>query len=155
MFLGTCARLNHSGDDLLARVGNETITEKDFLQALDPKLKTTYLQFKKQQLDKMIAQKMLNQEALRRKIPLQDLLTAEVFSRAPISHAEIHDYYEKNKKQFKNKKHEEADKEIQKILENQKNQVWLKKFLAELAPKSEIKYFLIEGTGSQTEAGKK
>ena len=139
-----CTSSTNSQKLILAKVGNEKITEKDFIVALDVKTQQTYLLFKKQYLDKIIAQKLLDQEAKNRRIPLADLLNKEVFFRAPISHSEVHDYYNKNKKQFKKKKIEEAEIEIQKILQDQKNQLWLKKFLAELAPKSKIKYFLTE-----------
>ena len=144
-----CTSSTDSQKLVLAKVGSEKITEKDFVKALEPKLKQTYLQFKKQQLDRMVAQKLLDQEAKKRKIPSQELLNKEVLSQATVSHEEVHVYYEKNKGNFKKKKHEEAQVEIQKLLQNEKIQTLLKKFLAGLSSKSKIKYFLTEEMARQ------
>lgn len=129
-------------DSTLAKVGDQLVTEQDLVAGLEPKAKQAYLRFKKQQLDKLVAKKLLEQEAQRRKIPYEAFLTEEVFNKAKVSHDELHAYYQKNKKQFSKKEHENWEKEVTKTLSDQKAQMVLKTLLSRLADKTDIQYYL-------------
>ncbi len=141
-FFSGCAASTDPQELILAKINYEKITERDFVNALDPKLKQAYVQFKKQQLDRIISRKILEKEAKKRKISWQDLLKNEVFSKATVTHEETHAYYDKNKKQFGKKKSADAEIEAEKILQNQKAQELLKKFLSEISKKTKVQYFL-------------
>lgn len=129
-------------ESVLVQVGEQPITESDLVATLDPKAKQTYLQFKKQQIDKLIAKKLLEQEAKKRQLSYEKFLAEEIFNKAKVDHDEVHAYYTKNKKQFSKKKHTEWEPEITKLLQDQKAQAVLKTLLNQLANKTQIQYHI-------------
>lgn len=141
-FLNGCATVREPQDKILAKINDKTIAEDDFLRSLAQNERETYLAFKKQKLDQIMAKTLLEQEAKKRGVSLQDLLKTEVFSKANVTHEELHAYYNKNKKTYKKKKHEEWEKEITALLRTQKEQLWAKTFIETLAKTSDIKYYL-------------
>ena len=131
-----------SKDAVLAKVGHEKITEKDFVSALQPKDQQVYLQFKQERLNKIVAQKLLEKEAQKRKISIQDLLNKEIFSKVTVDQSAVNSYYEKNKTQFKGKNKKDAKTEIEQLIKNQQGQLELKKLLSQLQKNLKITYFL-------------
>ena len=139
-----CATLSAPKEQILADVNGKPIAEKDLIASLNPKERGAYLAFKKQKVDRMIAQSLLEQEAERRRLSLQDLLSVEIFSKSVVTHDEIHRFYDQNKKAYQKKKHEAWEKEISEFLQNQKQQYWTKKLLAAITQRSDVKYYLPE-----------
>lgn len=88
-----------------AEVNGEAITAKDLERALGAKLSKLEEQIyhlKRQQLEALIAQRLLAQEAAKRGVSVAVLLDAEVTAKAePVTEEEIEDYYQANKSRLR------------------------------------------------------
>jgi protein-disulfide isomerase len=89
----------------LAEVNGEAITAKDLEGALGTRLSTLEEQIynlRRQALEALIAQRLLDQEAAKRGIPVAALLDAEVTKKAaPVTEDEIEAFYQANKTHFR------------------------------------------------------
>jgi protein-disulfide isomerase len=87
--------------DALAEVNGETITSKELQNRIGAKVSSLEEQIyalKRAELDALIAQHLLAQEAARRGIPVTALMDAEVTSKVPlVTEKEIDEYYNANK----------------------------------------------------------
>jgi protein-disulfide isomerase len=107
----------------LAEVNGETITTKDLesrLGAKLAKLEEQIYDLKRQELDSLIAQKLLEQEAAKRKISVAALLDAEVTAKVPlVTETEIDAFYQANKARIRG---DDADtrQKIRAFLQQQK-----------------------------------
>ena len=128
----------------LVTMNDGTITENDFVASLAADEREKYLAFKREHLNRMILKRLIDDEAKRRNQTFEQLLQEEVFSKAGVSHDEIHVYYEKNKKDYRNKKHPLWEKEIGILLRNQKSSLFLRAFVDRLRTNSNVHYFLPE-----------
>lgn len=92
----------------VAEVNGEAITAKDLESAIGAKLAKLQEQIynlKRQELDNLIAQKLLAQEAAKRGISVPALLDAEVTSKVGlVTEKEIQDFYEQHKGQLRGNK---------------------------------------------------
>jgi protein-disulfide isomerase len=107
----------------IAEVNGETITTKDLENALGAKLAKLEEQvydLKRQELDSLIAQKLLAQEAAKRKISVAALLDAEVTAKVPlVTETEIDAFYQANKGRIRSDDAETRQK-IRTFLQQQK-----------------------------------
>lgn len=140
----SCSTIQSKKEPYLVTMNDETITEKDFVSSLSPEQREQYLAFKREHLGRLILKKLVASEAKRRNQTFEELLQQEVFSKAAVSHEEIHAYYEKHKKEYRNKKHTQLDKEIANLLQNQKSALLLRSLIERLRLNSKIYYHLPE-----------
>jgi protein-disulfide isomerase len=88
-------------EEPLAEVNGEAITAKDLEDSLGArlaKLQEQIYELKRQELDGLIAQKLLGQETVKRNISVTALLDAEVTSKVGlVTEKEIEDFYQQNK----------------------------------------------------------
>ena len=95
------ARAEATTTDALAEVNGETITAKELETRLGAKvsqLEEQIYALKRAELDALIAQHLLAQEAAKRGIPVAALMDAEVTSKvALVTEKEIDEYYNANK----------------------------------------------------------
>lgn len=107
----------------LAEVNGETITTKDLesrLGAKLAKLEEQIYDLKRQELDSLIAQKLLEQEAAKRKTSVAALLDAEVTAKVPlVTETEIDVFYRANKARIRGDDAETRQK-IRAFLQQQK-----------------------------------
>lgn len=140
----SCSTIQGKKEPYLVAMNDETITEKDFVASLSADQRGQYLAFKREHLDRMVLKKLVASEAKRRNQTFEELLQQEVFSKATVSHEEIHAYYEKHKKEYRNKKHAQLEKEIENLLQNQKSALLLRSLVERLRLNSKIYYSLPE-----------
>lgn len=109
--------------ETVAEVNGERISSQDLLQvAGEPlsRLEQQVYQLKQQKLQEMIADRLLAEEAHRRKVTLESLIEAEITSKvAPITPEEIHSVYELNKNQLQ-RPESEVSEQIKTLLRDQK-----------------------------------
>ncbi len=145
LFVGTsCSTLTTVQEPYLAAIDKAVITEKDFLSSLSADEREKYSAFKREHLNRMIMRKLLEQEAQRRQQTFEQMLNDEVFSKATVSHEEIHAYYEKHKKDYRGKKHPQWEREIEILLQNQKSSLHLRALVERLRTNSNVHYYLPE-----------
>ena len=77
-----CSTLPDQGDLIVAKVNDRLISEKEWVRLLPKEDQETYLTFKKQRVDRLVAQTLFEQEAERRQISVQALLEQEILSKA-------------------------------------------------------------------------
>jgi protein-disulfide isomerase len=98
----------------LAEINGEVVTAEDLDQALGAKLAKLQEQiyaFKREQLDALIAQRLLGQEAAKRGISVAQLLDAEVTTKVGlVTETEIEALYQANKTNFQGNEHELREK---------------------------------------------
>lgn len=140
----SCSTIQGKKEPYLVSMNDETITEKDFVASLSEAQREQYLAFKREHLDRLILKKLVASEAKRRNQTFEELLQQEVFSKATAGHEEIHAYYEKHKKEYRNKKHPQWEKEIENVLQNQKSALFLRSLIERLRLNSKIYYHLPE-----------
>lgn len=137
-----CTTLNSSNDQIVADINGKMVVEKDLINLMTPDEQATYIAFKKEKINRIVAQTLLEQEAERRKISLRDFLEQEVFSKSQVSPDEVESYYRKNKKQYQKKAKKEWEKEIMRLLQTQKQQSLTKNILSVIAKGSKVQYYL-------------
>lgn len=142
LLLFGCATISDPKNTYLAKVGDQYISEQEFVEALDSDSKKNYFVFRKQNIDKMIAQKLLEEEAKAQNKSFTQFLNDEVFSKVTIPQKELHEYYHKNKKMFKGKTSVQWEPDVKQILKNQKSQILVKQLLKQLVAKARIEYFI-------------
>lgn len=139
-----CSTLTPVQETYLVSIDKAVITEKDFLSSLSADEREKYSAFKREHLNRMIMRRLLEQEAGRRNQTFEQMLNDEVFSRAMVSHEEIHAYYEKHKTDYRSKKHPQWEKEIATLLQNQKSSLLLRALVDRLRTNSNVQYYLPE-----------
>lgn len=127
---------------VLATIGDEAITEERFIDTLAPSQRQAYLDFKKQHLDRLIAEKLFEREAKKRGLSKERLFSEEVISKVSVTPEEISKFYKKNKNAFSKKKKGEREKEIERMIKDQKMTLRVKEVLSDLANQTTITYDL-------------
>ncbi len=139
----------------LASIDKTVITEKDFLSSLSAEEREKYSAFKREHLNRMIMRRLLEQEAQRRQQTFEQMLNDEVFSKATVSHEEIHAYYEKHQKDYRTKKHPQWEREVGILLQNQKSSLLLRALVDRLRTNSNVYYYMPElASNRENEGGK-
>lgn len=120
---GSLFGADSSKNESLAEVNGETITVEELKRALGAKLANLEEQIydlKRQELDSLIAQKLLVQEAAKRKISVAELLDAEVTAKVGlVTETEIDAFYQANKARIRGDEAEIRQK-IRAFLQQQK-----------------------------------
>ena len=111
-------------------IGSEEV-EKSLAGQLS-KLEEQIYNLKRQKLDALINEKLLEKEATKRKLTVPALLDAEVTSKVGlVTEQEIENFYQENKAQVKGEQTEVREK-IRSYLQNQKLSAKREEFLASL-----------------------
>jgi protein-disulfide isomerase len=130
-----------SKNEPLAEVNGETITAKDLEDALGArlsKLEEQIYDLKRRELDSMIAQRLLAQEAARRGISVPALLDAEVTAKVGlVSEKEIEDFYQQNKARMRGDETEVRQK-IRAFLQQQKLNARREAFVESLRSQGQV-----------------
>src|SRR5215472_6300226 len=131
--------------ETVAQVNGEMISLQDLEQAAgEPlsRLEQQVYQLKKQKLEEMIADRLLAEEAHRRKITLESLIEAEITSKvAPVTPEEIHSVYELNKNQLQRPESEVRD-QIKTLLSDQKVAQLRREYAKSLEEKAKVSIHL-------------
>lgn len=129
----------------LAEVGGEVITNQEVRDALGfelAQLEEQLYDLKQQKLDELIDEKVLQLEAARRGVTIDELIEAEVNQKVePISDEETEVLYEANKDRF-NGEEEELRRQIRNFLENRQRQARRRIFLELLRADAEVAVYL-------------
>ena len=134
-------RAQSPASEALAEVNGEAITVKDVEKPIAAKLSSLEEQIynlKRTELDALIAQRLLAQEAAKRGVSVAALVDAEVTSKvALVTEKEIDDYYQANKAQLRG---DEASlrAEIRTVLQQQKLTMRRELFVASLRSQSKV-----------------
>jgi protein-disulfide isomerase len=127
--------------EAVAEVDGVPITNEQVEKALGmnlSKLQEQIYSMKRQALDALVAERLLANEAERRKITVTALLDAEVTAKVGlVTEGEIEKYYEDNKAQFKGNL-EQSREQIRTGLQNQKIQAQRNTFIQALKSKANV-----------------
>jgi protein-disulfide isomerase len=131
--------------EAVAEVDGVPITTEQVEKALGmnlSKLQEQIYSMKRQALDALVSERLLANEAARRKITVTALLDAEVTSKVGlVTEGEIEKYYEANKPQFKGGL-EQSREQIRSGLQNQKIQAQRNTFIQALKSKANVAILL-------------
>ncbi|HSE91616.1 MAG TPA: thioredoxin domain-containing protein [Candidatus Binatia bacterium] len=138
---GSSFAADSSKNEPLAEVNGETITADELNRVLGArlsKLEEQIYDLKHQELDSLITQKLLAQEAAKRKISVAALLDAEVTAKVPlVTETEIDAFYQANKGRMRG---DEADlrQKIRASLQQQKLNARREAFIESLRSQSKV-----------------
>lgn len=122
---------------VLAVVNGRKITEKD--------LSLQFYLMKKQLLDQQIASLLLEEEARRRKMTLQEVLRAEVMlKQKPVTEEEAQKFYNENKAPRLRGDFETIKSQLIQSLQGRQRQQLVQAFIEQLREKGDVKIFLQE-----------
>ena len=148
--LSTCIRSSFSSlraeavSAELATVDEKSITEADIENQIKGqllRLNNQIYSLKKQAVDSIVNTHLLEEEAKKRGITRQQLRQQEVTDKtAPVTAAEVVDYYNKNKARFGEKKLEEVQAQLKQSLQAHKQQQRQQAFEAELRKAATISF---------------
>jgi protein-disulfide isomerase len=131
----------HAAGDALAEVDGVAITSEEVEKSLAgqlSKLEEQIYNIKRQKLDSLINDKLLEKEASKRKVTAPQLIDAEVTSKVSlVTEQEIEKFYQDNKAQIKSDDPQLRDK-IRAYLQNQKLQAKREEFLKALRSQAKI-----------------
>lgn len=132
---------SHAAGDTLAEVDGAAITSEDVEKPLAgqlSKLEEQIYNLKRQKLDALINDKLLEKEAAKRKLTVPQLIDAEVTSKVNlVSEQEIEKFYQDNKAQIKADDAQMREK-IRAYLQNQKLASKREEFLKSLRSQAKI-----------------
>lgn len=132
--------------DVLAKIGDHTITETDIADDIAGqmvRINNQVYSVKKQAVDSVIADYLIDQEAKKRGVTREQLLKQEVTDKTPaVTDAEIQQIYDANKARLGGKKLEEVKPQIQQQLQANKQQQQQQTFVQELKKAASVKMFL-------------
>ena len=132
--------------DVLARVGDETITKAEVDQALASRLmqiRQQEYELRRAAVDQLVMQKLMENEAKARGTDLPALLKAEVEDKvATPSKEEMDQFYERVKGRLGGKTREEANADLERMLRQQKAAERRNAFTEELRAKSNVQILI-------------
>src|SRR6476661_2102222 len=132
---------SHAAGDTLAEVDGAAITSEDVEKPLAgqlSKLEEQIYNLKRQKLDALINDKLLEKEAARRKLTVPALLDAEITSKVGlVTEQEIEKFYQEKKAQIKGEQ-AQVREQIRAFLQNQKLAAKREEFLTSLRSQAEI-----------------
>ena len=135
-----------AGEKIVAQVEGESIT----LGQVDERALTTNMtayqelyNARREVLEQLIADVLLNQEAVVRGIAKDDLVAQEITSKAkPITGADVEDFFRVNKSRLGGQPLEQIAPQIQQFLEGQQTNIVRQTFLEELRKKFDVDIIL-------------
>jgi protein-disulfide isomerase len=131
----------HAAGDALAEVDGVAITSQEVEKSLAgqlSKLEEQIYSLKRQKLDALINDKLLEKEAAKRKVTVPQLIDAEVTSKVSlVTEQEIEKFYQDNKAQIKSDDPQVREK-IRAYLQNQKLAAKREEFLKSLRSQAKI-----------------
>jgi protein-disulfide isomerase len=146
--IGTAAGTGGITDDLpdpVATIGDQTITASEFddkTAAEVAKAREQLYEARKQALDQMVAEKLLDAEATKRGVTRDDLVKTEVQDKVPQpSEEEISAFYEQNKARIRQPL-EQVHDQVAQHLSQQKMQDGMSAFLDTLKKDKPVKIYL-------------
>jgi hypothetical protein len=142
------SQISHAEEtkNALATVGGRTITETEIAPRIEGQMKrinTQIFQVKKQALDALIADELLEQEAKKRGLTRDQLLQQEVYSKvAAVSDAEAERVYNENKNRLGKKTFAEVKAQIIQELQTQRRLQQQQNFVRTLRKAASVKILL-------------
>jgi protein-disulfide isomerase len=131
----------HAASDALAEVDGVTITSEEVEKSLAgqlSKLEEQIYNLKRQKLDALINDKLLEKEAAKRKLTVPALLDAEITSKVGlVTEQEIEKFYQEKKAQIKGEQ-AQVREQIRAFLQNQKLAAKREEFLTSLRSQAKI-----------------
>jgi protein-disulfide isomerase len=131
----------HAAGDMLAEVDGVAITSEEVEKSLAgqlSKLEEQIYNLKRQKVDALINEKLLQKEAAKRKVSVPQLLDAEVTSKVGlVTEQEIEKFYQENKAQLKGEESSVRD-QIRGHLQNQKLATKREEFLKSLRSQAKV-----------------
>ena len=131
----------HAASDALAEVDGVTITSEEVEKSLAgqlSKLEEQIYNLKRQKLDTLINDKLLEKEAAKRKLTVPALLDAEITSKVGlVTEQEIERFYQEKKAQIKGEQ-AQVREQMRAFLQNQKLAAKREEFLTSLRSKAKI-----------------
>ncbi len=137
----TCSDLKPAIANVVANVGGKEITVAELeanLGAQAAQLEEQIYQFKRHRLNEMVAERLIADEAARRKMPVEALLNAEVTAKvAPVTEGEIEAFFQGNA-QLRNSDPAVVRPQIKNYLANQRTAAAREIFVQSLRAKASV-----------------
>lgn len=131
--------------EVLAVLNDQKITIEDIRKSGSADLtqaESQYYAAKKDEVDALIDQKLLEEEAKSRQVAVTDLLKSEVFDKVKVGDSEISKFYNDNKVRMKGKNLDDVKAQISQMLGRQKQMEARATLLSGLRKKNTIKYLM-------------
>ncbi len=134
------------GRGIVAEVNGKVITVRELEEPLAERvdeMEREIFELKKKKLDELIGQQLLNEEAKKRGISVDELLTKEVSSKVPeVTDEEVAKFYQENKHRMVQRPEAELKQKSREILTKYRLVNERKKYIESLRAKAKISIYL-------------
>jgi protein-disulfide isomerase len=132
--------------DVVAELNGQPITEQELMVKIKPRLariEGQLFDIKRDGIDQIIEEKLLDTEAKKRNMSVQDLLKAEVQDKVgDVSDKEIEDFYNQNKARLGTKTLDEVKPQIAAQLKAKKASVYRNNLIDRLMAKADVNIYI-------------
>lgn len=135
---------NPPGEEVLAKVGEETLTRKSLMQRIAPEIipvENDEYRILKQGVDEWLTDRLIEKEAKARGVSVEGLYQKEIWSKLQVSYGDISEYYSKNRELF-GASFEQVSYQIGQELRRNEYSRLKALYLAELEKKYQVKIYL-------------
>jgi hypothetical protein len=141
-----CDEGSGKGKGIVAEVNGKAITVKELEEPLAEQIgqmEKELFELKKKKLDELIGQQLLNEEAKKRGISVDELLTKEVSSKVPeVTDEEVAKFYQQNKHRMVQRPEAELKQKSREILKKYRLAHEREKYIESLKTKAKISIYL-------------
>lgn len=142
----TAGLAESSKGDVVAEVNGQNITNQELMAKIKPRLsriENQVFDIKEDGINQIIEERLLDAEAKKRNISVQELMKVEVQDKVgEVSDKEIQEFYDQNKARFGTKTFEELKPMIAAQLKARKASVFRNTFIDKLMAKADIDVFI-------------
>ena len=132
--------------DVVAEINGQPITNQELIAKIKPRLsriENQIFNMKQEGIDQIIEERLLDAEAKKRNITLQELIKTEVQDKvSDVSDKEIQDFYDQNKDHFGGKNLEELKPIIGVQLKSKKASIFRNNLIDKLTAKADIEIYI-------------
>ncbi|MFO1519501.1 MAG: thioredoxin domain-containing protein [bacterium] len=132
--------------DVVAELNGQPITEQDLMTRIKPRLSRIEGQIydiKRDGIDQIIEEKLLDAEAKKQNLSVQDLMKKEVIDKVgEVSDKEVEDFYKQNQARLGGKTLDELKTQIAAQLKARKASVYRNNFIDRLTAKADINVYI-------------
>jgi len=144
--LGFCGEGSGKSKGIAAEVNGKAITVKELEEPLAEQIgqmEKELFELKKKKLDELIGQQLLKEEAARKGIGVEELLTKEVSSKVPeVTDEQVEKFYQENKHRMVQRPEAELKQKSREILKKYRLASEREKYIESLRSKAKISIYL-------------
>ena len=143
---GVCGEGSGKGKGIVAEVNGKAITVKELEEPLAEQIgqmEKELFELKKKKLDALIGQQLLKEEAARKGLTVEELLSKEVYSKAPeVTDEQVEKFYQENKHRMVQRPESELKQKSREVLKKLRLASQREKYIESLRAKAKISIYL-------------